>query len=77
MKKITRKKFGSEFKVKVAIEALQEHKTTAELAVQIDVQPAQISIDGKGHAIDSIFIERLWRSLKYENVYLNLVMEGF
>ena len=77
MKKIKRKKFGSEFKAKVAIEALEEHKTTAELAVQIDVLPAQISIDGKGNAIDSIFIERLWRSLKYENVYLNLVMEGF
>lgn len=30
-----------------------------------------ISMDGKGRAIDNIFIERLWRSLKYEEVYLN------
>lgn len=30
----------------------------------------QISMDGKGRAIDNIFIERLWRSVKYEEVYL-------
>ena len=29
-----------------------------------------ISMDGKGRAIDNVFIERLWRSLKYEEVYL-------
>ncbi len=29
-----------------------------------------ISMDGKGRALDNIFIERLWRSVKYENVYL-------
>ena len=32
---------------------------------------AQISMDSKGRAIDNIFTERLWRSLKYEEVYLN------
>lgn len=31
----------------------------------------KISMDGKGRAIDNVFIERLWRSLKYEYVYLN------
>jgi len=30
-----------------------------------------ISIDGKGRYMDNIFVERLWRSLKYEEVYLN------
>ncbi len=30
----------------------------------------RISMDGRGRAMDNIFIERLWRSLKYENVYL-------
>jgi putative transposase len=30
-----------------------------------------ISMDGKGRCIDNIFVERLWRSLKYEEVYLN------
>ncbi len=31
----------------------------------------QISMDGKGQWVDNVFIERLWRSLKYECVYLN------
>ena len=31
----------------------------------------RISMDGKGRWMDNIFIERLWRSLKYECVYLN------
>jgi len=30
-----------------------------------------ISMDGKGRATDNIFVERLWRSLKYEDVYLH------
>src|SRR5262245_8137045 len=38
------------------------------------VLPAQgvaISMDGRGRFADNIFVERLWRSLKYEEVYLN------
>lgn len=31
----------------------------------------QISMDGKGRWVDNVFIERLWRSFKYEEVYLN------
>jgi putative transposase len=31
----------------------------------------KISMDGKGRWMDNVFIERLWRSLKYECVYLN------
>ena len=30
-----------------------------------------MSMDGKGRCMDNIFIERLWRSLKYEEVYLH------
>ncbi len=30
----------------------------------------KISMDGKGRCLDNVFIERLWRSLKYECVYL-------
>lgn len=32
---------------------------------------SQISMDGRGRAMDNIFTERLWRSLKYEEVYLH------
>lgn len=28
-------------------------------------------MDGRGRALDNIFVERLWRSLKYENIYLS------
>lgn len=36
----------------------------------------QISMDGKGRWMDNVFIERLWRSLKYECVYLNAFETG-
>ena len=36
----------------------------------------KISMDGKGRAIDNIFIERLWRTVKYENVYLQGYTNG-
>jgi putative transposase len=36
----------------------------------------QISMDGKGRWIDNVFIERLWRSVKYENVYLRAYETG-
>jgi putative transposase len=35
-----------------------------------------ISMDGKGRCMDNIFIERLWRSLKYEEVYLHAYASG-
>lgn len=31
----------------------------------------KISMDGRGRALDNIFVERLWRSVKYENIYPN------
>lgn len=31
----------------------------------------QISMDGKGRALDNIYIERFWKSIKYEKIYLN------
>ena len=36
----------------------------------------KISMDGKGRWMDNVFIERLWRSLKYECVYLNAFDNG-
>ncbi len=37
----------------------------------------RISMDGRGRCMDNIFIERLWRSLKYEAVYLHEMTDGF
>lgn len=36
----------------------------------------KISMDGKGRALDNVFIERLWRSVKYEHIYLNVYEAG-
>lgn len=36
----------------------------------------RISMDGKGRAIDNVFIERLWRSVKYECVYIHAFEDG-
>ncbi len=33
-------------------------------------------MDGKGRAIDNIFIERLWRTVKYEHIYLHVAEDG-
>jgi len=38
--------------------------------------PIKISMDGKGRWVDNVFIERLWRSLKYECVYLHAFETG-
>lgn len=38
---------------------------------RIKAAGAQISMDGRGRALDNVFVERLWRSVKYEEVYLH------
>ena len=38
---------------------------------------AKCSMDGRGRCLDNVFIERLWRSLKYEAVYLHELCDGF
>ena len=37
----------------------------------------KVSMDGRGRCMDNIFIERLWRSLKQEAVYLEELTDGF
>lgn len=44
--------------------------TSEEFTTELLNRGITISMDGKGRAYDNIFIERLWRSVKYENVYL-------
>ena len=36
----------------------------------LEAADVAISMDGRGRALDNVFIERLWRSVKYENIYL-------
>ena len=49
---------GSQYTAKAHIDILKKHHI-------------QISMDGKGRATDNICIERFWRSIKYEEIYLN------
>ena len=44
--------------------------TSEDFTGLLEVQGIRISMDGKGRCLDNIFIERLWRSVKYEEVYL-------
>lgn len=48
---------GAQFTSHDFIDALQAH-------------PIRISMDGRGRAADNIFVERLWRTVKYEDIYL-------
>jgi putative transposase len=56
----------------------QGSQFTAELFVDVllfnGIQP---SMDGKGRAINNIFVERLWRSVKYEDIYLKAYADGW
>ena len=44
--------------------------TSEEFIGELEAREIAISMDGRGRCMDNIFIERLWRSLKYEEVYL-------
>lgn len=54
---------GSQFTSEVHTELLKKNEI-------------QISMDGKGRAIDNIFIERFWRTIKYEDIYLKTYENG-
>ena len=44
--------------------------TSADFTNRLKAADVRISWDGRGRALDNIFVERLWRSVKYEEVYL-------
>lgn len=44
--------------------------TSDEFTSELKTRDIRISMDGKGRALDNVFVERLWRSVKYENIYL-------
>ena len=50
--------------------------TSLEFTGRLKDAEIKISMDGKGRYLDNIFIERLWRSLKYECVYLHAFENG-
>lgn len=75
---------ATDFRVDALQEALRHHGppsifntdqgarfTASEWTDVLQAHQVRISMDGKGRCMDNIFVERLWRSLKYEEVYLN------
>jgi putative transposase len=44
--------------------------TSNEFTSILESHGISISMDGKGRALDNIFVERLWRTVKYEDIYL-------
>ncbi len=46
------------------------HFTSPKYLQLLTAAGVQISMDGKGRALDNVFVERLWRTVKYEEVYL-------
>ena len=50
--------------------------TSLEFTAALKEAGIKISMDGRGRWMDNIFIERLWRSLKYESVYLHELTTG-
>lgn len=44
--------------------------TAVKFTTILESEDIDISMDGRGRAIDNVFIERLWRSLKYEDIYM-------
>lgn len=46
------------------------HFTSPQYIERLKESEVQISMDGRGRALDNIFTERLWRTIKYEEVYL-------
>ena len=45
--------------------------TSEEFTGVLQKHEIAISMDGRGRALDNVFVERLWRTVKYENVFLN------
>ena len=45
--------------------------TSTEWIDRLEELGIRISMDGKGRWMDNVFIERLWRSVKYEDIYIN------
>ena len=76
------------FCIEALMEALQSSKpeifnsdqgvqfTSNEFTSLLEEKGIQISMDGKGRALDNIFVERLWRTVKYEEVYIKRYEDG-
>lgn len=45
--------------------------TTSDFTGRLEKEEVRVSMDGRGRVFDNIFVERLWRTVKYEEIYLH------
>jgi putative transposase len=50
--------------------------TSEEFTGRLNATGIRISMDGRGRALDNVFVERLWRTVKYEDIYLHDYADG-
>jgi putative transposase len=50
--------------------------TSAAFTDKLEAEGVRISMDGRGRWLDNVFVERLWRSLKYEEIHLKAYANG-
>jgi putative transposase len=51
--------------------------TARSFTSRLEARGVAISMDGRGRALDNVFVERLWRTVKYEEVYLKEYGDGW
>jgi putative transposase len=51
--------------------------TATAFTLPLEKSGVAISMDGRGRALDNVFVERLWRTVKYEEVYLREYVDGW
>ena len=51
--------------------------TSRDFTSRLESHGIRISMDGRGRALDNVFVERLWRTVKYEEVYLKDYLRVF
>jgi putative transposase len=50
--------------------------TSQQYTQRLEAAGVKLSMDGKGRCLDNVFVERLWRSVKYEEIYLKAYQDG-
>jgi putative transposase len=50
--------------------------TSEAFTSRLEASGVAISMDGRGRALDNVFVERLWRTVKYEHIYLHGYTDG-
>lgn len=51
--------------------------TSIEFIKVLEEAGIQISMDGRGRALDNVWVERLWRTVKQEEVYIRDYVDGY